>query len=66
MICKKCLRDTAPEEGKIFETDTNESYFFCKNCLKTASKQLGMKKNKTKGDKQLLTDIRKYLNEEIN
>lgn len=66
MICKKCFLDTAPEEGKIFITNTDESYFFCRNCLKTASKQLGMKKDKTKDDTQLLTDIRKYLNEQTN
>lgn len=66
MICKKCFQNVAPEEGKVFETTTNESYFFCKACLKNGAKQLSMKKNKTIDEQQLLTDIRKYLNEKVN
>ncbi len=66
MICKKCFQNVAPESGKVIETTTNESYFFCRPCLKNATKQLSMKKNKTIDDEKLLKDLRKYLGEQTN
>lgn len=59
MLCEKCSRERL---GLIIET-ADRKHFFCKGCLKKAADTLAMMPFKNQEVRELLKQIRKYLDE---